>query len=416
MSPDDIGHGPAPVLVTGTARSGTTLVSHMLDAHPKAACAIDPFLPLFKAFRNAVVREAAVTAGGAFDPDGPIQDYYYRQGALAVLDAVLAADLDLPFDADGWPDLHTALKARADLESPDIVPLLDGLPGATHRDVFENAFDAVARARDAEDARWAGAKDLWTVEFLPAIARSLPEARFVAVVRDPRAVLNSHVAGVEKDPDAASPAVSYTRHWRKLAALLHRFLDDPLLDGRLHVLRYERLVEAPTEAAGDLAAFLDLDDANVMLDTDRWIDPRTGDRWTGNSSFRSEMDGVRSELAHRWRETLDGDLAALTDLVCDPEMRLLGYEPVTGDGAATGDALRGFVRDHAEHRDYAAWRTDLGDPVLDHGCELVRRALLARPDAPDGDLVRRCFLFEEVHETLLDLPTASSTVPKTTPR
>ena len=80
----------SPVFITGVARSGTTLLAKMLNAHPAVRVASDPLFPFFHSLRNALIqRGAGPEVLAEFDPTMPIGDYYLRRHGPKIVDAVL---------------------------------------------------------------------------------------------------------------------------------------------------------------------------------------------------------------------------------------------------------------------------------------------------------------------------------------
>lgn len=366
-----------PLFVTGTARGGTTLPAQLLSASRAASVASDPFFPLFRSLRNAILREAGVETLPA---SAPLQDYYFGDERLRWLDAVQAGSLDAALEPRELDDLRARIADRAALGAPQLVPHLGRLGGAGYRELVESALAVVARAMPTE--RYAGTKEVWAVEFVPLLARAFPDARFVLVVRDPRAVVASLVGMARRDPTQAAHPLSYLRHWRKQVAFRERFARDPELAPRVRTLVYERLVRDPEGELRALCAWLGIEFEPRMLEL----------AWAGNSSF-GEQRGVDPAAAERWREKLAPELAALAELVCGPDLELVGYEPL---GLGDDGAVLAHLRDADGWE--MSWRSDLGDPERDLAAERERLALLERGAAADE--LRRSFLFREAYDAL----------------
>lgn len=388
---------PAPLFLTGTARSGTNLLARMLSAHPDVHLAVDPYLPLFKSFRNAALRHAPDPEARALDPGLPFQDYYYTRQRIRALDAVQAASLDLPFEPSEWEPFLAASVARCGQECPDLAPHLTGLRGPTYRAMFDRALELLARARSLEGRRWVGMKEVWTTEFFPPLARAYPEARFLLILRDPRAVVASMRAIVRQDPSQVAHALSYARHWRKDVAFALRYSRHRDLASRFHVVLYEDLVRTPEAVARQACRLLGVPFDAAMLEPSKFTDQATGAAWTGNSSFEPASPGFVASRIERWRKELSPRTIELIDFVCGPDMALHGYAPVASPSPDSRSLLRAFLEGNEAH---ASWRSDLGDVQQDLGFELFRRALLQSDAVPDPDTLRRSFLFEDVYEEL----------------
>lgn len=374
--------GSSPLFVTGTARSGSTLLARALECSGEVALGIDAMLPAFRSLRTALLRAAQVE----IDPETPIEDYYFRDERLRRLDAVQQGDLDIGLPGGEWRELQPQLVRRAHDEAASLVPAIESL----RPDSYRALFDEVLAAAGGGDARWTGLKDVWTIEFLGLLARAYPDARFVVIVRDPRAVVASIDALGAKDASQAGHVLSYLRHWRKYHAFLAQYEE---LRDRIHVVVYEQLVGEPDRVLPELAAFLDLA---------RWEPMLKAGTLEGNSSF-APTRGIDAAPVERWKRVLGPEAVALAHLVCGAEMPVFGY-----DGEAPEDVdVLGYLR--AADRLPVSWRSDLGDPDLDHRLELGRRALLAGDSGDAGTCaIRRAFLFERAHRALREAAVAAA--------
>ena len=388
-----------PLFLTGVARGGTTLVGQVLGAHSAIELAIEPMLPIYRSWRNAICRGSDIgDERPELDPAAPLQDAYFNRDNLAVLQKLLAADLVLPIDRAEWPNLIDGVAQRAQHEAADIVDDLKHVTAPdTYRSLFAAVLETMAKHRGDSDTRWVGSKDVWIIDFFPALARSFPAAKFIVVVRDPRAVIASNEVA-RGQSDYGHP-LSYARHWRKLVALSSHFAEDPLLAGRLLVLRYEALARNPESEAQGLCRFLELDFDPAMLDPRQYRDRATGGTWSSNSNFVSTI-GIDPNAADRWKKKITPPLARLVDFVCGPEMGLVGYVPECDPVGLPLDPL--VLAYLLESNDESFnWRSDARDPQLDLGNEAVRLALLAsETPCPDKPLVRQNFLMYDVYERL----------------
>jgi hypothetical protein len=202
------------------------------------------------------------------------------------------------------------------------------------------------------------------------------------------------------DASQIAHTLSYARHWRKYVAFARRYASDPGLADRLLVVTYEQLVTEPHKTAGELCKFLEVELDADMLDPDRYVDYSTGGTWRGNSSFAPTMSRISDEQRERWRTHIEPRALRLVEFVCGSEMRLVGYEPVSdADSTEPGPEVLQYMIENG--RQPCSWRSDFGDPQLDYGFELFRRALLNVPEESlDSQLIRRSFLFEEVFRAI----------------
>src|SRR5262249_31113823 len=186
-----------------------TLLGMLLSAHPGVLVASDPYFPLLRSLRNALVRHSGdADLLRTFDPASALQDFYFDDARLAQLDAILAGRLDTPFARGSWTQFLEAVRGRGGIMCPDLAPHYDRLRGGTYRDVFDNALSLVAELRGGAGRVWVGIKEVWMVDFYPVLARAYPDARFVVLLRDPRAVVASMLALREQDESQGAHVLS----------------------------------------------------------------------------------------------------------------------------------------------------------------------------------------------------------------
>lgn len=376
-----------PLFITGIARGGTTLLARMLDSHPAVAVAADPMFPLYRSFRNAVLSE--------IDPDTALSDYYFSDERTAQMDRLLAADLGKSFDVLEKPSLERQLKDRQSHECPDLIPHIGQIWGETYFDLFANISSVIAQARSKPGLAWAGVKDVWILDFFPAVARAFSDARFVVIHRDPRAAIASMLELGAKDPDEYGHPLSYARHWRKYIALTLEFERSPIFRERLLSIRYEDLVNTPSEIADRICKFLGIPFTSAIIDTSKYRDYTTGKSWDPNTSG-ADFRGISASRVDSWRSSLLPEVRSMIESVCGPEMNLFGYEDVQ---CALPDAAEFAAADPPR----VSWRSDFRAPVRDAELELRRRALLMGATPSDENEIRRHFLFPNVFHALTRL-------------
>ena len=210
--------GPPAPFVVGVARSGTTLLRLMLDAHPQLA------IPPETHFIPKVVK--ACEQGG--DPHQRVFELLTRHRR--------------------WPDYQ--------LDANELRERLERLHPLTAGDALR-AFYGLYAERQGKP-RW-GDKSPSYLRRMRRVASALPEARFVHLVRDGRDVALSQVE-VDFGPDAVADSA---RDWaegidraRRQARRLRHYLE----------LRYEDLVADPETVVRRVCEFIELPWNPAMLD------------------------------------------------------------------------------------------------------------------------------------------------------
>ena len=284
---------PAPFVV-GVSRSGTTLLRLMLDAHPALA------IPHETHVLGDLVRAAD------------------ELSADAVVDIFVGAPT--------WPNMH--------LDPADLRAALDALEPFRVADAVR-AFYRLYAARLGKP-RW-GDKTPPYREHLAAIARLLPEAHFIHLLRDGRDVALSYRGlwfGPGDDPaDAATFWVDQVRATRAAGQRLDHYLE----------VRYEDLVTEPERVLRDVCAFIDLPFHPLMLQHERFADQRLAEMrasfgpWDATPVDLERFVAIHQQVRQpvdrtrigRWRHEMAADDVRAFERVAHPLLVELGYEPVT---------------------------------------------------------------------------------------
>ena len=243
------------IFVGGAPRSGTTLVQNMLDCHPD------------------------IWGGPEFLH---LPDIATLRGKL--IDSV----------GRGWIDAYVSAE-RVD-------ELMRGLVEAL-----------MLPAADRAGRRLLSEKSPQNVLAFSALLELFPGARFVHVVRDPRAVVASLLqVGVRaKEKGVKSAAYTYacsaaTAYTRK--CLEAGFAATRGAPGRIHTMVYEQLVQDPDKTSRALCAYLGLEWVEQMLRPgevqhagEKAITQASGDVWYDKASYQRNID---TRALSEWRQKL----------------------------------------------------------------------------------------------------------------
>jgi macrodomain Ter protein organizer (MatP/YcbG family) len=306
--------------IFGMFRSGTTLMARMLNTHRDIACASDPYRPFFNYLRYNI----AVDAGLADDigPYDPLGDYFADADGLALLRAVEDGSLNRPFPRREANRLLEQICDQGEPFSAKLIDCLEEIEGETFREVYDDLLTLVLEAYGTGDERWRATKEVWTTEFVPALAETYPKMRFILVIRDPRAVCASK--NIQKD--TKYPWLFLVRQWRKIADLTNRYADGQRFSDRVTVLRYEDLVTEPRETAKRICDFLDINLDERVLKPGLFTDG-SGDQWIQNTSYDDEEPEFNTDSVDKWKDVLDDRIVRYVEQLCLPEMVRFGYEP-----------------------------------------------------------------------------------------
>jgi len=180
-----------------------------------------------------------------------------------------------------------------------------------------------------------------------------PRARFVHIVRDPRAVVSARQSMEDKKAEAPHHLLadlyavrrSLSAGWGNMAKLGGE---------RYHLLKYEDLVQEPERVMTHLADFMGIEFTEALL-----VPTECGRAAVANSAYdqgRSVGDIHRMSL-ERYKEQLSAEELALTAGLTGRQARLYGY---TLPAPRLQDLARGLLRSGAftmRHQIAKLWRS-----------------------------------------------------------
>lgn len=288
---------PKVILVCGLSRTGTTLLSAMLDAHPCVSMGyelVPPTMGLTPHKLADAAEEAWRESGGSPRRAGNLVKSRLGARAGVFIKRASRALVDPP-------DLASVLRAHADAER--------GIHKADDR--FALALRIAERKREIEGTLWCGFKG----GGVDASRFVKHRARWVIIHRDPRDTLDSHRA-----VGLATSARELARAWNAMAGTIAEHADRSL-----HI-RYEDLVTQPTDVSSRLCNLLgiELDDAMIRPENSKATVLRTEIRHANHEHLGSGIDTTR---IGRWCGSLDEHDARFLGRRCSSGLRALGYEP-----------------------------------------------------------------------------------------
>jgi hypothetical protein len=304
------------VFIVGGARSGTTLLQRMVDAHPDIAVIHEThWIPRFYEERIGLT------------PDGTVT----KELASKLLDDRRFVKLGIgPRELEG-------------LIPPD-GPI-------SYADYVTGIFDLYGQARGK---RLVGEKTPGYVRSIPSLHYLWPKAKFVHLIRDGRDVFLSmrdwkrvdrsvgRFAAWTRDP------VSTSAYWWKWDVERGREAASSLGPDLYHELRYEELIFEPAEELAKLCAFLGLPYDEAMLGFHE-----------GRTKTKPGLDAKRAWLPitpglRDWRTEMSAADVEIFETAVGGLLDDLGYErafpnPSSGAIVRASESRRQFVRELGEH-------------------------------------------------------------------
>ena len=261
--------GP-PFFIVGCGRSGTSLLRSLLVRHPRVAIPLE---------------------------------------SLFLIDYLRAAD------ARPLAELLPLMVREPEIREWGLNPSLDDFKECTSvASAIRRLHEIYAEEQGKET--W-GQKTPRFVRSLPLLAKHFPDARFVHLVRDPRAVVSSLIRSDVHRSNAYHGSIRWVQD-------VSRGLDfEAENPGRVLRLRYEDLVGDVEASVGRLLEFLE-----ITLDAELDLAASAGDE--GYSAFYDQIHAnlqraPTDAFVERWRKSLSQDQIQVVEALAGERMAELGY-------------------------------------------------------------------------------------------
>ena len=304
------------LFITGMFRAGTTLLARMMNVHPQIVCASDPYRPFFNCFRDCIAEELEIN----IKPYAPLGDYFASIEELKLLQKIQSAHLNQPFPDNKRAELLKQIRSQGEPYSPKITEQLESISGDTFLEVYNNLMLLVPECYGSSNEEWTATKEVWCTEFVPVLARSYPEAKFMLIVRDPRAVCASKNVTDEK-----YPWLFLVRQWRKLSILTWVYKNLASFNDRVLLLRYEDLITNPEQTLQEICAFLRVAMDERALDPRNFVDGR-GESWVQNTSYQDKKRTFNRSSIDNWKNALGNTVVEYIEQLCFAEMKCYNYK------------------------------------------------------------------------------------------
>lgn len=290
----------APFFVVGMPRSGTTLLSAMLSAHPDIH--VTPETHFFRLFCRSAKQAQRSLSPTEFRQLW--EDYRASWGFK-----------DLQFD-------EAALEA--------ICERVEAAEPKTAGGIFRAVLDHV---REEAGTALIGEKTPDHIFHWQAIRAVYPDARFIFILRDPRAVSQS----LRTTPFNKGGGLWHANRWRRAVAAFREM--EAVLGPRVVTLvRFEDLVTDPTIQMERLCTFLGVDFDPAL---GNWQGHDLGLFDPGRETWKTNTNNpLQAAAAEKWRQAITNEEAWLIGRAAGPELSAFSYSTGIDDAARGMDPLR----------------------------------------------------------------------------
>lgn len=286
----------APIFIVGTQRSGTTLLSALLDRHSRVAVTPETHFIDFLAYNGILDGSRRWTSHGRM-----VEDLFSTNARLD--------DLDL--------DLGSVTRR---FSAHELHP----------RKLLLVILDEFRRGQDQELVLEKTPRHLL---FLHVIWGWYPAAKVLCIVRDGRAVANS----LRKVPFGHEHLWEHSAEWMYQSTIAHEAA--ARVPERFRCIRYEDLVLSPRETLREVGRFLEFGFEPSQLDPEVEVGvvPKWELEWKGRVMKELDPDRISA-----WRDQTTQSERRLMTTIMAEGLRSWGYPipPEDLEGAGSADRLR----------------------------------------------------------------------------
>ncbi len=274
-----------PIFIVGMPRSGTTLISSFLSAHPKITIPYSEthFLDQWMKRYSHLNLECN-------------QDFelFWRQYSKSQ-----------HFSYLGIEERKTLTRILA-----------MGKP--SYKNVFTCILQEYASIMNKQ--RW-GEKTPDHCFYLERILRWYPEARIIWMLRDSRAVTASHL----NVPWAAPYVDIHAKKWQQNVQLLEQSVKDE----RVRIVQYEMLVSNPELELQTICEFVGETYSSKMLERSEANSPVINRHGWAQKHLQNTFKPVNTNTIDKWKSSLSSTQITLVECITRDQMLKYGYQPVT---------------------------------------------------------------------------------------
>ncbi|MGD1948929.1 MAG: sulfotransferase [Leptolyngbyaceae cyanobacterium] len=272
----------APIFIVGMPRSGTTLLTSMLSAHPRIAIA----------------------------PETHYLCYWMRQYKNLKLSSEQGFSSFWQVLSDSQRFSYFGIDANKTRERI----LAKGSP--SHQHIFEGWLEEYANS--INKPRW-GEKTPLHYQHLYQLFTWFPNAQVIWILRDPRAV----AASLDKVPWASNYIHVHAKRWHESILSFER---DWKRDSRVMLLQYENLIQQPEKCLIGLCQFLGETYTPDMLTTrSEANNPLINRQGWAVQHLQSALQPISNNAIYKWQRELAAHQIEIIDSLTFPNATKYNY-------------------------------------------------------------------------------------------
>jgi len=377
------------LMVTGLARSGTTLLAECLNHHPQVMCIADPMNEFFKGFlRYAYYNIENEKKSVKY----PIDNFFFS-GSKKVSQFLDKTDLNHKIPDYLREEILERIALRDSNYCPEIKEPIKKCQAKTFDSLFLEIINLLYSFYGKPKTECFGIKTVWCEQFIPLLARTFPNMYFVNILRDPRAIISSNYILKEN----RYPLYFNIRDWRKSTYHSWKFKSkDPLISSKFTSLKYEDIIDQAEDSLRKITNLLGIEYDKKIVEQ-----PFKKPNTSYQNQDVKDSGGISTKFKEKWKQVLPKEIILQIEKCCQEEMKRLNYElrypnektelnSLTPEGNVSYETLSGWCREMIRSKeDYKTWL------VINDLLEKIRLTLIGSPNRLENKQLIKDFFYEE---------------------
>jgi len=274
------------LFITGIYRSGTTLISRILDNNSKIWVTFDSVH--FMRF--------------SFERYNPIQKFKNAERLVKETKKRMSKRWGMDFDSDS------------------VLERVNSFKRIEYSSVYDSIMGVLIKQYKKSATSW-GEKTNVCWGKIPSFISMFPEGKVIHVIRDPRDVMCSY-REMTYEPgysylDSAFCSLGALQKAQEYTRTFNR--------NNYYILKYEDFLKNPQKGTKTLCEFLNIDFEPKMLEVNKFTD-KSGKWWNGDSSFQKKMTAISTKPIDRWKKSANDMEIFFVEMINRDAMRSFGYK------------------------------------------------------------------------------------------
>jgi hypothetical protein len=273
-----------PIFITGLYRSGTTLLSRAMNAHPKLSITFDNVHFMRFCYQK-------------FNP-------LIEKNILNLLNEVSQRIFE---------------RSKIELDKKSILSELSTFEKIEYSHIY-NIIMKNCFLHEPNKVIW-GEKTNVAWGAIPDFLKMFPNGKCIFLLRDPRDVLCSFKRMTTNPWPGYLDAI-----FASLGAFQQAlYLNKKYSKDNLKIIKYENFVNKPDKVLKDICSFVDIIYDQKMTNIQHYKDIN-GEKWISNTSYSKKITKISNESIGRWKKNILKEELCLLETILQEEMKQYGYE------------------------------------------------------------------------------------------